>query len=105
MIWFLLAAAVLTVAALALLLRPLLNQPRPGVEEAEPVAALFRRQLAAIDEELAEGRIAPPPTGTRIKTPAAIAGAQRRTAGIGPGRGLPSRAKSAAASTVTKLSP
>jgi cytochrome c-type biogenesis protein CcmH len=59
MIWFLLAAAVLTVAALALLLRPLLHQPRPGIEEAEPVAALFRRQLAAIDEELAEGRIAP----------------------------------------------
>ncbi len=59
MIWFLIVAAVLTVAALALLLRPLLHQPRPGVEEAEPVAALFRRQLAAIDEELAEGRIAP----------------------------------------------
>jgi cytochrome c-type biogenesis protein CcmH len=56
MIWFLLVAGLLTVAALAILLRPLIRQPRPGAEE-EPVALLFRRELAAIDEELAEGRL------------------------------------------------
>jgi cytochrome c-type biogenesis protein CcmH len=90
MIWFLLAAAVLTVAALALLLRPLLHQPRPGVEEAEPVAALFRRQLAAIDEELAEGRIAPHEAeAARIETTRRLlAAADREAAKTEPPAGL-----------------
>jgi cytochrome c-type biogenesis protein CcmH len=59
MIWFLIVAAMLTLVALVTLLRPLIRQPRPGIEEAEPASALFRRQLAAIDDELAEGRLAP----------------------------------------------
>jgi cytochrome c-type biogenesis protein CcmH len=90
MIWFLLAAAVLTVAALALLLRPLLHQPRPGIEEAEPVAALFRRQLAAIDEELAEGRIAPHEAeAARIETTRRLlAAADREAAKTEPPAGL-----------------
>ncbi len=59
MIWFSIVAGLLTLAALAILLRPLVGRPRPGAEEAEPVAALFGRELAAINEELAEGRLAP----------------------------------------------
>jgi len=57
MIWFSAVAGILTLATLAILLRPLIRRPRPGAEEAEPVAALFRRQLATVDEELAEGRL------------------------------------------------
>ena len=59
MIWFLIVAAVLSVAALAVLLRPLIRQPRPRAGEAEPAAALFRRQLATVEEELADGRLPP----------------------------------------------
>ena len=59
MIWFLIVAGLLTVAALAILLGPVIRQPRPGAEEEETVATLFRRQLAAIDEELTEDRLTP----------------------------------------------
>jgi cytochrome c-type biogenesis protein CcmH len=59
MIWFLLTAGLLTVVALILLLAPLFYHRRAGIEEEEPVTALFRRQLAGIDEELAEGRLTP----------------------------------------------
>jgi cytochrome c-type biogenesis protein CcmH len=59
MIWFWIAAGLLTLAALATLLRPLIRQKRPGAEEEEPVTALYRRQLAAIDDELAQGRLLP----------------------------------------------
>ncbi|MGH7047115.1 MAG: c-type cytochrome biogenesis protein CcmI [Stellaceae bacterium] len=57
MILFWGAAALLTVAALAALLWPLLRTPRPGAEVEEPIAALYRRQLVAIDVELAQGRL------------------------------------------------
>ena len=59
MIWFLLVAGLLTVVALILLLAPLFHDRRAGIEEEEPVTALFRRQLTGIDEELAEGRLTP----------------------------------------------
>jgi cytochrome c-type biogenesis protein CcmH len=59
MIWFWIVAGLLTLAALATLLRPLIRQPRPGAEDGEPVAALYRRQLGAIDDELAQGRLSP----------------------------------------------
>ena len=59
MIWFLIIAGLLTVAALAILLGPVIRQPRPGAEEEETVATLFRGQLAAIDEELTEDRLTP----------------------------------------------
>jgi cytochrome c-type biogenesis protein CcmH len=55
---FLVAAAALTLIALVVLLRPLFRPRRPPAEErGEPAADLFRRQLSAIDEELAEGRL------------------------------------------------
>ncbi len=54
---------------------------------------------------IACSRIAPAMPGTRIRSPAAIAGAQRRAAEIGASDGAPNSAGSEAASTVTKLSP
>ncbi|MGH7114544.1 MAG: c-type cytochrome biogenesis protein CcmI, partial [Stellaceae bacterium] len=57
MIWFWIIAGLLTLAALATVLRPLVRPPRPAAENEEPVAALYRRQLAAIDLELAQGRL------------------------------------------------
>ena len=59
MVWFWIVAGLLTLAALLALLRPLVRQPRPDSAEAEPVPALFRRQLADIDAELAQGRLTP----------------------------------------------
>ncbi|MGH7030721.1 MAG: c-type cytochrome biogenesis protein CcmI, partial [Stellaceae bacterium] len=59
MIWFWIIAGLLTLAALATVLRPLVRPPRPAAENEEPVAALYRRQLAAIDLELAQGRLPP----------------------------------------------
>jgi cytochrome c-type biogenesis protein CcmH len=59
MTWFLVAAAVLSLVVLAILLRPLIGRSRSDGEDAEPAAVLFRRQFAAVDEELAEGRLPP----------------------------------------------
>jgi cytochrome c-type biogenesis protein CcmH len=59
MTWFWIVAGCLTVAALAALLRPLIRAPRPGAEDEEPVTALYRRQFAAIEIELAQGRLMP----------------------------------------------
>jgi cytochrome c-type biogenesis protein CcmH len=55
-IWFLLVAGLLSVAVLAVLLGPMMRR-RSGLEDEEPATELFRRQLTAIDEELAEGRL------------------------------------------------
>jgi len=59
MVWFWVGAGFLTLTALAVLLRPLIYRPRPGSGEEEAVAALFRRQLAEAEAELAQGRITP----------------------------------------------
>ena len=58
MIWFWAAAALLLAAVLAVLLRPLIRQPRSGAESGEAVA-IFRRQLVELDADSAQGRLAP----------------------------------------------
>jgi cytochrome c-type biogenesis protein CcmH len=58
MILFLSAAGLLLAAVLAGLLRPLVRRPRGGGEEAAALA-VFRRQLAEIEADAAEGRLAP----------------------------------------------
>jgi cytochrome c-type biogenesis protein CcmH len=59
MIWFWTIATLLVVAALALLLRPLMRRSGEGAEDGEPAVAVFRRQLADIDSEVAQRRLAP----------------------------------------------
>jgi cytochrome c-type biogenesis protein CcmH len=59
MIWILIAAGLLSAIVLAFLLAPMIR-PRGGLDnEEEPVAEMFRGQLAALDQELAEGRLTP----------------------------------------------
>ncbi len=57
MIWFWIIAGLLVLGALAALLRPLLWHADSGARQGEAAAALFRRQLADIDAELAQGRL------------------------------------------------
>ncbi len=82
MIWFVIVAGLLVATTLATILEPIIRQPRSGTEEEEPVATLFRRQLAAIDEELTEGRVTPDQAGAfRIEiTRGLLAAANREPA-------------------------
>ena len=57
MIWFWIIAGLLVLTALIGLLRPLVKGTRESVEQNETVVAVFRRELANIDEELAQGRL------------------------------------------------
>ena len=59
MIWFWIVAGLLILVTLAALLRPLVWRAGRAAGEAEPVVTMFRRQLADIDTELAQGRLAP----------------------------------------------
>ena len=59
MIWFWTVAGLLILVALAALLRPLIWRAGRGADEGEAAVAMFRRQLADIDRELAQGRLAP----------------------------------------------
>ena len=58
MIWFWMVAGLLILVALAALLRPLVWRAGRGASEGEAAVAMFRRQLADIDTELAQGRLA-----------------------------------------------
>ncbi|MBV8131801.1 MAG: c-type cytochrome biogenesis protein CcmI [Alphaproteobacteria bacterium] len=58
MIWFWIVAALLILVALAALLWPLISRAGRGAGEGEAAVAMFRRQLADIDTELAQGRLA-----------------------------------------------
>ena len=58
MIWFWIVAGLLILVALAALLRPLIWRAGRGADEGEAAVAMFRRQLADIDRELAQGRLA-----------------------------------------------
>ena len=57
MIWFWIIAGLLVLTALIGLLRPLVKGTRESVEQNETVVAVFRRELANIGEELAQGRL------------------------------------------------
>jgi cytochrome c-type biogenesis protein CcmH len=57
MIWFWSAAGLLLMAVLVGILRPLIRQPRSGDESGEAVA-VFRRQLAEVEVDAAQGRLA-----------------------------------------------
>jgi cytochrome c-type biogenesis protein CcmH len=59
MIWFWLVAGLLVVVTLTALLRPLIWQAGSGAGESEAAVVMFRRQLANIDAEAAQGRLAP----------------------------------------------
>jgi cytochrome c-type biogenesis protein CcmH len=58
MTWFWVIAALLTIVTLLALLRPFVRRGGAEPGQGEPVAALFRRQLADIDIEVAQGRLA-----------------------------------------------
>src|SRR5262245_51742251 len=57
MIWFWIAAGILTLSALAALLRPLIWRAGRNPEEGGGVVSMFRGQLSDIDMELAQGRL------------------------------------------------
>jgi cytochrome c-type biogenesis protein CcmH len=58
MIWFWIIAGLLVSAALIALLRPLLRGGE-GADQSESVVTIFQRELANIDSEVAQGRLAP----------------------------------------------
>jgi cytochrome c-type biogenesis protein CcmH len=58
MIWFWVVAGLLVLVALAALLGPLVWRAGRVADEGSAVVAMFRRQLAEIDTELAQGRLA-----------------------------------------------
>jgi cytochrome c-type biogenesis protein CcmH len=64
MIWFWVIAALLILGALAALLRPLVSRTVRGAGENEAVLGMFRRQLADIDADLAQGRLPPDEAST-----------------------------------------
>lgn len=57
MVWFWMLAGLLVVAALLVLLRPLLRQA--GTDDGGAAVAVFRRQLADIESDLAQERLGP----------------------------------------------
>jgi cytochrome c-type biogenesis protein CcmH len=59
MIWFWSIAGLLVVVALTALLRPLMRTRQGTTDRGETVVALFRQELASIDAEIAQGRLAP----------------------------------------------
>lgn len=59
MIWFWIIAGLLVLVVLIALLKPLLRANSGRADQSEPVVATFRRQLASLDSEVAQGRLAP----------------------------------------------
>jgi cytochrome c-type biogenesis protein CcmH len=59
MIWFWMLAGLLVVVALIALLKPLLRASSAGEDQGESVVGVFRRQLANLEVEVAQGRLAP----------------------------------------------
>jgi cytochrome c-type biogenesis protein CcmH len=88
MILFWIIAGLLVVAALLALLRPLLRTIRESGDEGESAIAIFRRQLAHIDAEVAQGRLAmDEAAGARAEiTRRMLVAADQRTRDPGPNR-------------------
>ena len=80
MIWFWTVAGLLILVALAALLRPLIWRAGLGAGEGEAAVAMFRRQLAEIDAELAQGRLAPEAAAARAGAATFRPGARPPTA-------------------------
>jgi cytochrome c-type biogenesis protein CcmH len=59
MIGFWVLAGLLILAALAVLLRPLVWRAGAYVQQDEPVVAMFRRQLSELDTDMGQGRLTP----------------------------------------------
>lgn len=59
MIWLWIIAGLLVLVALMALLTPLLRGAGGTADQGESIVAIFRRQLANIDAEVAQGRLAP----------------------------------------------
>src|SRR5439155_5626031 len=59
MIWFWVIAALLILVALVALLRPLVSRTGRRAGDSEATIEIFRRQLADIDTDLAQGRLPP----------------------------------------------
>ncbi|HMD63223.1 MAG TPA: c-type cytochrome biogenesis protein CcmI [Stellaceae bacterium] len=59
MIWFWIIAGLLVLVALIVLLKPLLRAAPGSARQGESVVAVFRRQLANLDSEIAQGRLTP----------------------------------------------
>jgi cytochrome c-type biogenesis protein CcmH len=57
MIWFWIIAGLLVLVVLIALLKPLLHANSGRADQGEPVVATFRRQLANLDSEVAQGRL------------------------------------------------
>ncbi len=64
MIWFWGIAGLLIAVALTVLLRPLMRARQGAADRGETVVALFRRELAQIDTDIAQGRLSPDEAGT-----------------------------------------
>jgi cytochrome c-type biogenesis protein CcmH len=90
MIWFWSAAALLLAAVLGVLLRPLFRPLSRDTESGEAVA-VFRRQLAELDADAAQGRL-PPGAADAAQTDIArrvLLAADRETAGAAAAGGGP----------------
>jgi cytochrome c-type biogenesis protein CcmH len=59
MIWFSIVSGLLVLVALAVLLRPLARRAGGSAEDSDAAIAMFRSQLADIDTEFDQGRLAP----------------------------------------------
>jgi cytochrome c-type biogenesis protein CcmH len=59
MIWFWVIAALLVLVAVSVLLRPLVSRTVRSAGDNEAALGMFRRQLADIDTDLAQGRLPP----------------------------------------------
>jgi cytochrome c-type biogenesis protein CcmH len=59
MIWFWIVAALLVLIAVSVLLRPLVSRTVRSAGDTEVSLGMFRRQLADIDTDLAQGRLPP----------------------------------------------